>query len=324
MIPFRTPAEVAAAIPAVVTHLSRRGIIAYPTETIYGLGSSVSTAAVDRLSALKGRPAGKPFLLLVSAREMVAKAGLRLTDAGERLAAAFWPGPLTLVVPGGERTLPDLLRGPEGGIAVRWTSHPGASRIVSVLGAPITSTSANRPRQEPAEDGPGVEAVFRDEVAAGIGSRMSEQAVLDEAAESGAMIYTVFFETGFLRRGWIDATTFPRRRTWRGPGSLPQPSQRRQERRRQRVGARNEAAVDFLTRLADVSAGRFYNSDASNLKETFKLIAEELRHQYRLGFYPDNSTFDGQRHSLRVVVTAPGAIVRARRSYQAPRLASAS
>lgn len=167
MIPFRTPAEVAAALPAVVTHLSRRGIIAYPTETIYGLGSSVSMAAVDRLSALKGRPAGKPFLLLVATREMATSVGLRLTDAGERLAAAFWPGPLTLVLPGGEHILPDLLRGPEGGIAVRWTSHPGASRIVALLGAPITSTSANRPRQEPAEDGPGVEAVFTDEVAAG-------------------------------------------------------------------------------------------------------------------------------------------------------------
>ncbi len=167
MIPFRTPQEIAAAIPSVVTHLSRRGIIAYPTETIYGLGSSVSAAAVDRLSALKGRPAGKPFLLLISAREMVATVGLRLTDAGERLAAAFWPGPLTLVVPGGERTLPELLRGEEGGVAVRWTSHAGAARIVSVLGAPITSTSANRPRQEPAEDGPAVEAIFREEAASG-------------------------------------------------------------------------------------------------------------------------------------------------------------
>jgi L-threonylcarbamoyladenylate synthase len=167
MIPFRTPEEIAAAVSAAVTHLSRRGIIAYPTETIYGLGSAVNAAAVDRLSALKGRPAGKPFLLLVSAREMVERVGLRLTEAGERLAAAFWPGALTLVVPGGERTLPDVLRGPEGGVAVRWTSHPGASRIVSLLGSPITSTSANRPRQEPAADGPGVETIFPDEVASG-------------------------------------------------------------------------------------------------------------------------------------------------------------
>lgn len=204
MIPFRTPAEVAAAIPAVVTHLSRRGIIAYPTETIYGLGSSVSAAAVDRLSALKGRPAGKPFLLLVSAREMVAKVGLRLTDAGERLAAAFWPGPLTLVVPGGERTLPELLRGPEGGIAVRWTSHPGATRIVSVLGAPITSTSANRPRQEPAEDGPGVEAVFGDEVAAGT------LLILDAGRLVASLPSTVIDCTGsvprLVREGAVRAT----------------------------------------------------------------------------------------------------------------------
>jgi L-threonylcarbamoyladenylate synthase len=204
VIPFRSADEIAAAIPAVVTHLSRRGIIAYPTETIYGLGSSVSAAAVDRLSALKGRPAGKPFLLLVSAREMVAQVGLRLTDAGERLAAAFWPGPLTLVIPGGERTLPDLLRGPEGGVAVRWTSHPGAGRIVSVLGAPITSTSANRPRQEPAEDGPGVESIFRADVAA------STLLVLDAGRLAASPPSTVIDCTGvvprLVREGAVRAT----------------------------------------------------------------------------------------------------------------------
>ncbi len=194
MIPFRTPAEVAAAIPAVVTHLSRRGIIAYPTETIYGLGSSASAAAVDRLSALKGRPAGKPFLLLISARDMVGKVGLRLNDAGERLAAAFWPGPLTLVVPGGERRLPELLRGPEGGVAVRWTSHAGAARIVAVLGAPITSTSANRPGQEPAADGPGVEATFPGEVASGA------LLVLDAGRLGASLPSTVIDCTGAVPR----------------------------------------------------------------------------------------------------------------------------
>jgi L-threonylcarbamoyladenylate synthase len=160
VIPFRTSDEIAAAISAVVTHLSRRGVIGYPTETIYGFGSAVSGAAVTRLAALKGRAPGKPFLLLVASREMIAQVGLRLTDAGERFAAAFWPGPLTLVLPGGERELPDVLRGPEGGIAVRWTSHPGVSRLVSVLGAPVTSTSANRPRELPAATGAEIEATF--------------------------------------------------------------------------------------------------------------------------------------------------------------------
>jgi VWFA-related protein len=157
-----------------------------------------------------------------------------------------------------------------------------------------------------------------------VGSRISEQALLDEAAESGAMIYTVFFETGFLRRGWIDATTFPRRRVWVGPNRFPPQRPRQNERRRQRVEMRNEHAIGFLESLADVSAGRYYGSEASNLKKTFSLIAEELRHQYRLGFYPDNSKIDGQRHTLRVEVNVPTAIVRARRSYQAASLANGS
>ena len=167
MIPFLTEAEVTAAIPAAVTHLSRRGVIAYPTETIYGFGSTTDAVAVDRVAQLKGRAPGKPFLLLVTGREMGAAVGLRLSEAAERLAAAFWPGPLTLVLPGGERRLPDVLRGPEGGVAVRWTSHPGAARLVATLGSPITSTSANLPRQEPALHGTEVEARFGAAVASG-------------------------------------------------------------------------------------------------------------------------------------------------------------
>jgi VWFA-related protein len=149
-----------------------------------------------------------------------------------------------------------------------------------------------------------------------VGSRISEQDLLDEAAESGAMIYTVFFKTGFLRRGWIDPLTFPRRRVW---VNRPRPGPRPQQQRRERIERRNEEATDFLEKLAYVSAGRYYSSDATDLKKTFKLIADELRHQYRLGFYPDNSKADGQRHTLKVEVTLPDAVVRARRSYQAPR-----
>jgi VWFA-related protein len=156
------------------------------------------------------------------------------------------------------------------------------------------------------------------------GSRISEQALLDEAAESGAMIYTVFFETQFMRRGWIDATDFPRRRVWVGRDRFPPPRSRRNEQRRQRVERKNEQAMSFLERLAEVSAGRYYSGEASDLKKTFNLIAEELRHQYRLGFYPDNSKIDGNRHTLRVEVTAPDAVVRARRSYQAASLANGS
>src|SRR3989442_12481619 len=89
--------------------------------------------------------------------------GLAFNEVASALARAFWPGPLTLVLPGGGGRLPDLLRGPEGGIAVRWTSHPGMARLVAALGEPITSTSANLPGQPPA---PGPEAILRDFAAA--------------------------------------------------------------------------------------------------------------------------------------------------------------
>jgi L-threonylcarbamoyladenylate synthase len=164
VIPFRTPAEIAAALPSAVTHLARRGVIAYPTETVYGLGSITSAPAVERLAALKGREPGKPFLVLVSSRRMLASVGLRLTDAAERFAAAFWPGPLTLALPGGEGVLPDTLRGPEGGIAVRWTSHPGALQLIQTLGSPITSTSANRTRQPSLLDPAAIAEGFADAV----------------------------------------------------------------------------------------------------------------------------------------------------------------
>jgi tRNA A37 threonylcarbamoyladenosine synthetase subunit TsaC/SUA5/YrdC len=72
------------------------------------------------------------------------------------LAAEFWPGPLTLVLRGGEGRLPDRLRGAEGGIAVRWTSHAAVAQLITAMGQPLTSTSANRPGGPPA---PGAERI---------------------------------------------------------------------------------------------------------------------------------------------------------------------
>lgn len=167
MIAYRTSADIKRAIPQVVLHLVRNGLIAYPTETVYGLGSAASAIAVARLQQLKGRDPTKPFLLLVSGLDMLHDVGLRLTDTAERLAAAFWPGPLTMVLPGGEHALPSILRGPEGGIAVRWTSYRPIAQLVEALGSPITSTSANRPRTPPALDGAEAAEAFAAAHAAG-------------------------------------------------------------------------------------------------------------------------------------------------------------
>ena len=162
-LPFQSAADVAAAIPRVVAHLTAGGLLAYPTETVYGFGSRVLQADVAALAALKGRSAGKPFLLLISDRGMAEAHGLAFNASADALARAFWPGPLTLVLPGGSGQLPDLLRGPDGGIAVRWTSHQAIAGLVAALGAPLTSTSANLPGQPP---GPGADAIARDFAAA--------------------------------------------------------------------------------------------------------------------------------------------------------------
>lgn len=149
-VPFWSPAEIEAAIPGTIQHLQEGGVLAYPTETLYGFGTAVDGSAVDALVTLKHRPAGKPFLLLIAGSDMIERLGLRLTRSAAALAARHWPGPVTLVLPGGERRVPERLRGPEGGIAVRWTSHPALQRLIRAYGDPITSTSANRPRQAPA------------------------------------------------------------------------------------------------------------------------------------------------------------------------------
>lgn len=149
-VPFWSPPEIEASLNATIDHLQRRGVLAYPTETVYGFGTAVDHAAVETLVQLKQRPPAKPFLLLIAGSEMLGRLDLALTSDAARLAASHWPGPLTLVLSGGERRVPARLRGPEGGVAVRWTSHEGLQRLLLAYGDPITSTSANRPRQPPA------------------------------------------------------------------------------------------------------------------------------------------------------------------------------
>jgi L-threonylcarbamoyladenylate synthase len=158
-IPFGSDADVESAVPVVARHLERSGFLAHPTETIYGLGSRAVEADVTALARLKGGREGKPFLLLVSHRSMAQRHGLEFSVAAGALSDRFWPGPLTLVLPGGEGDLPNSLRGPEGGIAVRWTSHPGMQQLIGGLDHPITSTSANRPGNSPA---PGSRAIIRE------------------------------------------------------------------------------------------------------------------------------------------------------------------
>lgn len=148
IVPFQYPEDRVREAPRVVEHLRLGGLIAYPTETVYGFGCALRPAALERLASLKGRAEQKPFLLLIAGPEQVPE--LEWSEDATRLAAAFWPGPLTLALWAEPNRLPQRVVGPNGAIAVRASPHPAVQAVLRALGEPITSTSANLPGQPPA------------------------------------------------------------------------------------------------------------------------------------------------------------------------------
>lgn len=144
--------EAGTELAAALGVLRRRGLVCYPTETVYGLAAdSASPDALEALVKLKGRGRAEAFSLLVSDLGMAA----RLTDGpapsmAVRLAEAFWPGPLTIVVPARSSLHPSLV-GRRGGVGLRCSADPSAAALVAAFARPLTSTSANPGGKAPAE-----------------------------------------------------------------------------------------------------------------------------------------------------------------------------
>jgi len=132
----------------IATVLERGAVMLYPTETVYGLGCDVrNEKALAKIYVLKGRPMGKPFIVLVKDLRM-AKRIARFSLAAERLARKFWPGPLTLVL----RTRKGALLGRyfQRTVALRVSPHPFVRKLFRHIGFPLVSTSANRSGKQPA------------------------------------------------------------------------------------------------------------------------------------------------------------------------------
>lgn len=125
--------------------LAAGGLVAFPTETVYGLGADATNGqAVARLYAAKGRPAFNPLIAHVADAGAAGKLA-RLDDDAKRLAAAFWPGPLTLVLPKAAGcAVANLATAGLDSIAVRVPLHTGAQQILFAFGKPIVAPSANR------------------------------------------------------------------------------------------------------------------------------------------------------------------------------------
>jgi L-threonylcarbamoyladenylate synthase len=175
-------------ITRVVAALRAGQVVAFPTDTVYGLGAHSGLAeAIEQLYQIKGREHQKAIPLLLARTEDVSAVARDVPDLAWRLAARFWPGPVTLVLLGAA-TLLDVLTAGAPTVAVRVPAHPLALRLISALGVPLATTSANLSGQP--------EAVTAQEVWAALGARVA--LVLDGGRCPGGVASTL-----------VDVTTAP-------------------------------------------------------------------------------------------------------------------
>ncbi len=132
-----------AALARAAAVLARGGLVAFPTETVYGLGAlALDAGAVARIFAAKGRPASNPLIVHVPNRALARALAAPFPALAEALADAFWPGPLTLVVPRASH-VPDVVSAGGPTVALRAPAHPVALGLLEALGAPVAAPSAN-------------------------------------------------------------------------------------------------------------------------------------------------------------------------------------
>jgi len=171
-----------------VAMLRRGGVVAFPTDTVYGLGAhSAIATAIEKLFQVKERERLKAIPLLIARAEDLASVAAHVPEVAWQLASRFWPGPVTLVVPRAVTVL-DVLTGGGTTVAVRVPAHELALQLITALGVPLATTSANLSGKP--------ETVTADEVQQALGERV--RLVLDGGRCPGGVASTV-----------IDVTTDP-------------------------------------------------------------------------------------------------------------------
>jgi len=152
------------AIAAAAAVVEAGGLVAFPTESFYGLGAdALDSDAVARVFEVKGRPEHKALLVLVDSIDMAAGLAARVSDGARALMARYWPGPLTLVLEAADR-VPVGLTGGGSTIGVRMPGHAVARALVRSAGRPITAPSANPSEAPPALTAAAVREYFEGRV----------------------------------------------------------------------------------------------------------------------------------------------------------------
>lgn len=150
-------------IEAAAALLRTGGVLAYPTEGVYGLGCDPDNrAAFDEIFALKQRPSEQGVLLIAADFEQIRPWLGDVSESALARARAAWPGAHTFIFPRSPR-VPEWVAGGHAGIALRVTAHPPSAALCHAFGGPIVSTSANRHGEPPARSAADIRAIFGDE-----------------------------------------------------------------------------------------------------------------------------------------------------------------
>ncbi len=144
ILPTHTPELFQKAVMEAVALLRAGELVALPTETVYGLAANaLNPDAVQKIFQAKGRPPHNPIIVHVATLDMARECVCEWPGLAQRLGKAFWPGPLTLVLPRSSR-IPDLVTAGGNTVGVRWPSHPVMQAVIQGCGFPLAAPSANR------------------------------------------------------------------------------------------------------------------------------------------------------------------------------------
>ena len=147
VLPTHTPKLFQVAVSRAAQLLRAGEVVALPTETVYGLAANAfDAAAVAKIYEAKGRPAHNPIIVHVASAEMARVCVTNWPTSAEKLAASFWPGPLTLVL-SKAKEIPDLVTAGGPTVGVRWPSHPFIQAVIRECGFPLAAPSANLSNQ---------------------------------------------------------------------------------------------------------------------------------------------------------------------------------
>ncbi|MBI4477493.1 MAG: threonylcarbamoyl-AMP synthase [Acidobacteria bacterium] len=170
-----------AVLQQAVALIRTRGVVAYPTDTLYGLAADCTNAvAVERIFVIKGREPQTAIPLIAADLSQVEAQVGHLSPRARRLAGAFWPGPLTLIIDAHRCVVP-AVHGGRGRVAVRIPNHAVARALARLAGVPLTATSAN-PSGQPAP-------ATADEVASALGNCL--EAIVDAGPTPGGAPSTI-------------------------------------------------------------------------------------------------------------------------------------